>query len=172
VSIQPAAWLNSRLQDLLKATLVKESATAARDAEIFVVQKRHNPAIEKSESQIASLTSQIEEFYRANCAEWELNGKKSVQLASGLIGLRAPTNPALIPLTEAWTWERISKRLKRLYKARFFHDPRPPAPDKVKIKRELDGEQLKKVGLKLDTEESFFVELNRLAVADEQKVAA
>lgn len=151
------------MQDLLQVTIDQESAIAARDAEIAIVQKKHQRQIEKNGERIATLNTQIEGFYRLNRAVLELDGKNSVQLACGLVGLRAPTNPALVPLSEKWSWERIEKRLRRLYKARFFHAPKPPGLDKVKIKRELDGDHLAEAGLALSVEENFFIELNRLA---------
>ena len=153
---------------LLKAGLAYESAVADRDAEIQQVQKKWATKIDKPAETISTLEAEIEQFYRLNGEKLAPAGQKSVQLTNGSIGLRAPTNPGLIPLNEKWTWEKITATLKRVWKKRYLHEPKPPGPDKVKLKKELTPAQLAKVGLKLDDTPNFFLELNRLALADDR----
>ncbi len=150
---------------LLIATLRHERLVAERDAEIAAVGKQRNPSIEKTAGDMATFEAQIQQYYVANREELE-QGKKSVQLSNGLIGMRAPSNPGLVPLNDKWTWAKIEAKLRELWKAKYFHKPKPPGPDKVKLKKELDEKQLKECGLKLDTTETFYLELNRLAEAD------
>lgn len=171
MSVSPSVWLDDALHRLLKATLQKEHLVAIRDAEILAIQRKHAPALEKEEKVIGTITPEIEAFCVANRAKLELDGSKCVQLGSGLVGFRAPANPALVPLDKRWTWEKIARSLKCRYKLRFFHAPKLPTIDKVKIKRELTLEELAKSGMALDTAENFFLELNRLDQADRQQAA-
>ena len=172
MSTPPAAWLDIALGKLLSITLSHESQTAARDAAILLIQQEYSPVINKDAARISKLTAEIEAFYRANSSELAPNGEKSLQLGYGLVGLRAPANPALVPLDDRWTWEKIAVKLKAEFGKRFFHLAKAPPIDKVKVKKLLSAEQLTKVGMRLDSTEAFFLELNRLAPADEQQAAA
>jgi Bacteriophage Mu Gam like protein len=165
--VDTLADCDSALSKLLKATLAHESAVAERDSEILLVQKKYATRIEKASFLKATLEAEIEQFYRQNCETLAPAGQKSLQLASGNIGLRAPTNPALVPLSDKWTWEKISATVKKVWKKRYFHAPKPPGLDKVALKKSLTPAQLAKLGLKLDDTENFYLELNRLAVTEE-----
>lgn len=165
-ALQTLTAVDVTMHRLLVYTLRQERLVAERDAEIAVIQKHRNGAIEKTAADIAQFEFQIEQYYLANRETLE-QGKKSVQLSNGLMGMRSPTNPGLVPLNDKWTWEKIELKLRELWKAKYFHKPKPPGPDKVKLKKELDEKQLKECGMKLDTTESFYYELNRLAPPDE-----
>jgi len=169
---QPSLWLTKALQDLLEFTVAAENAIAARDAEVVAVQQKHNPAIGENQEKIAALTEEIEQFYRRNRKNLETDGKKSVQLSCGLVGLREPTNPALQPLNPKYSWTRIERAVRRLYRERFFHKAKAPTLDKAKLKSELTADQLAAVGLTLAAAENFFIELNRLAPADAPRQVA
>lgn len=155
------------MRQLLQATLEKESTVAARDAAVNAVAVRYSAALNDLHGRIALHEKHLQEYYSGHKPE---DGKKHLQLGYGVIGMRSASNPALIPLAD-WTWEKVSKKLKSCFKNRFFHAPKPPQPDKVKIKKELGPEELAKVGLTLDDSESFYVDLNRLNSAS-AKVAA
>ncbi|MCL5743771.1 MAG: host-nuclease inhibitor Gam family protein [Acidobacteria bacterium] len=167
--ISPVEWSSqdcgAALARLLTVTLTHEAEITARDQEIEKIEKRYDPKIEKAAAEIGLLEEQIEEYYMAHLEEIEGGGRKSVQYSAGLIGRRLPPSPGLVPLSEKWSWEKIVRRVKRAWKERFFHPPKPATLDKVKLKRELSPEQLSKVGLKLEDTETFYIELNRLKEA-------
>jgi hypothetical protein len=155
------------MHKLLLATLRQESLIALRDRDIADIHKRRTPSIDKASLEIVILQSQIQQYYLENQESLEKeSGKKSVQLANGLMGVYAPSHPALVPLNNEWTWARVEKKIFEVWKKKFFHAPKPPAIDKVKLKKELDAAQLKKLGLKLDDSETFYLELNRPATPD------
>jgi hypothetical protein len=154
------------LYRLLKATLRTEMLVARRDSEVATIQKQYATQIAKSGIDTASLEAEIEAYYDAHRDELERDGKKSVQLANGTLGMRAPSNPPLVPLNAKWNWEKIEAKLKELWSKKYFHKPKPPGIDKVKAKKDLTEEQLKECGLKLDATEKFYYELNRLAIPD------
>ena len=164
--------IDALLHRLFVATLRHESLLTLRDTQILEAQRKHAAEIAKSAAEAASLKTQIEKLYLDHRAELEPEGKKSLQLASGIVGMRAPSHPALIPLSDKWSWKKIAAKVKRVWKKQYFHAPKEPALDKVKLKRELTPEQLQELGLRLDTAESFFLELNRLSAADPLPVEA
>jgi Bacteriophage Mu Gam like protein len=155
------------LHRLLVATLRSEKLTADRDSEIAEVQKRYMPRLTRAGEIIAALETDIQAFYEENRADLEQNGMKSVQLANGWLGMRSPSQPALEPLNSRWTWETIGAKVKELWGEKYFHKPKPPALDKVKLKKERTPAQLRECGMKLDDTESFYIELQRLAEPDE-----
>jgi phage host-nuclease inhibitor protein Gam len=156
------------LSTLLQATLRYESLVAQRDTEIAKIQKRYEGRLADNCALIDGLECQIKQFYKDNRAVLETDGRKSVQLASGMIGMRAATNPALVPLNEKWSWKKIEAAVRKLG-TKYFHKPKP-ALNKVKIKAELDAAGLAKCGLKLDDTDTCYIELNRLA--ERQEMAA
>jgi hypothetical protein len=157
--------VNAAMYRLLLATVRREKLVAERDEKIAAIQKERGPWIDKAAAEILSYETQIQAYYVANRELLE-QGKKSVQLSNGLMGMSTPSNPALVPLNEKWTWEAIAAKVKELWKKKYFHAPKPPGLDKVKLKKSLDEKQLAKCGLKLDTSETFYYELNRLANPD------
>ncbi len=162
----PSAWsarnADEALRRLQQAILQHDSQLTVRNAEIAAIQVRFASDLADAERRIDRLKLDLEQYYTSHQAEIEAGGKKSLQLGYGLIGMRSAANPALVPLDEKWTWEKIGKKLKRLFKLRYFHAPKPPSIDKVKVKKELKADELAKCGLKLDDSESFYIELNQL----------
>jgi hypothetical protein len=165
------AAVDKQMHRLLVSTLRHERLVAERDQEIAAVQKLRGPSIDKAAIEIGISTYQIEQYCVTHPESME-PGKKSVQLSNGLIGTRAPAHPGLELLNDKWTWEKVEAKLREFWNSKYFHKPKPPGPDKVKIKKELDEAQMKQCGLKLDDSETFYLELNRLAVADETAVEA
>ena len=169
-SISSRSDCNRALGKLLAATLRVEAVTAERDTEIAKIQAIYSPRLSKPTEEIAELEAAIEVFYVAHREELEVDGKKSLQLENGLIGMRAPSTPALVPLNEKWTWEKITLTVRKLWKSKYFHKPKPPI-DKMKLKK-LNEKSLAKCGLRLDTDEHFFYKLERPAAPDEAPAEA
>ncbi len=170
-TIQTRADCDRALSRILQATLRSEALTAERDKKIADIQKEYSPRLAKAALTISTTEAELQTFYTTHRQELETDDKKSVQFEHGVLGMRAPTNPGLVELNSKWTWEKIAAAVKAAWKSKYFHKPKPPGLDKVKLKKELTPEQLRECGMKLDTEERFFYELNRLAAPDEAAVA-
>lgn len=165
----PTSWTvkdaNEALRRLLNATLTKEKEIAKRDTEVAQVEQRHSAGIEKATADIEALEAHLEEFYRAQRDLVRAAGRDSMQLAHGVMGIRIGSQGSLVPVNEKWNWEKITRKLRRVFKARFFRTPQPPALDKLKVKKELTAEQLAECGLKIERAETFYIDLNRLPPA-------
>ena len=140
--------------------------------DVAKAQKAYSAQIAKTLEEIAGIQTQIETTYTANRTALEIDGAKGVQLQHGFLGFRLPSNPALVPLNDKWTWKKILVALKKTWKTKYLLKPKAPGPDKVTIKKDLDAEQLAKHGMKLDDAENFYLELSRLPEADEVRAAA
>ena len=160
------------LYQILLATLRHEKAVAERDREVLRVQKSTAPVIDKAAADIAALEADVQALYVANRKNWEADGRKSLELPNGLLSMRDPPSPALLPLNKLWSWPKIEAALRKTWQSRYFHKPKPPGLDKVMLKKELTPAQLKDHGMKLDDSETFHIDLNRLTVPDEIGEAA
>lgn len=150
---------------LLDATLKRERDIAARDELVASANKKFNAGIRAASEEIALLEAQLEQFYTARRKEICAPDTTVARLPNGDLGMERSSQPSLVPLDEKWDWKAIAARLKRTYKSRFFHEPKPPEPDKLKIKKELTAEELEKVGLKLECGERFYINLKRFKEA-------
>jgi Bacteriophage Mu Gam like protein len=161
--------VNLTMRRLIRVECIHEEKVGARDREILAIQVRYHAAIEKAATEIAVYRAQIEQYCRTHPETME-EGKKSVRLHFGLMGLRDSPAPPLVPISPKWTAERIREKIIELFgKVKYFHKPKPPAVDLVKLKT-LSDDQLKEIGLKRDLTASFYLDLNRSADAAEQAV--
>lgn len=156
--------VDQALYRLLLTTLRHEKLLAERDRAIALIQRQYATGIENAAADKLQLEGQVETYCTTHKEHFPAE-KKSIQLAHGLVGLKS-SPPTLQPLDGTWTWEKIEKKLRAIWKSKYFHKPKPPGIDKVKLKKELSPEQMKKCGLKVEAAENFYFELNRLALSD------
>lgn len=154
---------NQVMRQLLLVEVGLEKLIGAVDLERAAVMAKYEKAIDKHRAVAADLTLQLQTFYMAHYKELEKDGSKSVHLAFGVIGRRL-SRPALKPLNRSWTWASIGIKLRSIYNARFFHAPKEPEIDREKVRQELNAEQLRDCGLKVEQEETFFAEPDRTAM--------
>jgi phage host-nuclease inhibitor protein Gam len=158
---------NGAIRDLLLATVELEKQQGALDLARAQATSEFEAVIDRYKSTIADIETQLAAWFVVHEAELTGGKRKSVELAYGVIGQRLG-NPALVPLNRSWSWASITTKLKITYGVRFFADPPPPQPDKDLIRAELDADQLKACGLKVEQKERFFVELDRSSLAGDQ----
>lgn len=157
------AQANEALRQLLQVTVELEKQQGQLDLARASATTKFEGGIDKQKTLIADLETQLQTWFLAYGNPEA--GRKSVALAYGVIGQRTG-QPVLKPLNRAWTWKAIGTKLQSVYGARFFHKPKGPEPDKDLLRAELDVEQLKAVGLKVEQEERFYVELDRSSLGD------
>jgi hypothetical protein len=90
--------------------------------------------------------------------------RKSIDLTYGVIGERT-SPPALVPINRKWSWRAIGAKLMGTHGADYFLPAGDPKPDKDKIRASLTEDQLRNCGLKIDHEENFFIDLDRVGGA-------
>ena len=156
---------NRAIRELLQAEVELEKYQGALDLARASVTAKFEPSIDAAKSRVNDLTVQLQTWYMANLKDLEKGGKKSVQLAYGVVGRRLG-NATLKPLNRAWTWASIAVKLQTLFGKKYFHEPAEPKPDKDRIKAELTPDQLKDCGLKVEQEENFFTETDRTKLGD------
>jgi len=104
----------------------------------------------------ARLEKDLEAFFEARKAE--VAPAKSRKLNFGVLGFR--TCPSKLKLASKWSWEKVVKSLQDLGLPEYLRQP-DPEPDKEKIKSELDGETMKQIGVRVASDEEFYLIVDR-----------
>jgi phage host-nuclease inhibitor protein Gam len=147
---------NAAMRRLLMYTVELEKQQGAMDLARAAATKEFEPSMDALKVRIADLELQLQNYYLVH----KPADRKSIELAYGVIGTRTG-NPTLKPLNRSWTWDAIAIKLREAFGKKFFHEAKPPAPDKDKIKEQLDADQLKAMGMKIERNEDFYAELDR-----------
>ena len=148
---------------LLVAVVSLEELEAQRALAVATASSTFEPRIDATRAQRDELLASLKAFYYAHLGEAEKDGKKSVQLANGVLG-RRDNPPKLAPKNRSWTWGAILICLREKFGERFLRT-REPEVDKDRVKAEIPAEELGNYGLKLDQDETFFAEPARLPEA-------
>lgn len=141
---------------LLVAITDIEALIAERDLAIAGAQARFEQILDDARARRIEAEVALKNYYYAHLAEIEKGGTKHLQLENGMIGRRY-NPPALKPLNRSWSWASIKVKVRELWNSKYFHEPKEPELDKDKLK-ELSAEELKKAGLRLHNDETFYAE--------------
>jgi phage host-nuclease inhibitor protein Gam len=152
------------MSDLLTVTLQLEGLVADRDLAVAKASATYEPAIDTGRARKADIEAALKAYYYGHLSEVEKDGKKSVQLANGVMGRR--DNPARLALkNRQWTWAAVLAILREKAGDRFLR-LRDPEIDKDLVKAEIAPEALGEVGLKLEQDETFYAVPARLPEVD------
>lgn len=142
---------------LLQATTTREIAEAEQAEAAASATARFEGEINGARAAEAELRAQLQQYYMTHLVDIERDGRRSVQLANGVMG-RRKSPPALKPRNRTFTWHAIKVLLRTHFGDKYFHKPKDPDVDKDLVKAELDEAALAKCGLKLDQDEEFYAE--------------
>jgi len=148
------------MSGLLVAVVNLEELEAQRALAVATASSGFEARIDQTRATRDELLAALKAFYYAHLGEVERDGKKSVQLANGVMG-RRDNPPKLAPKNRSWTWAAILICLREKFGDRFLRS-REPEIDKDRVKAEIAPDDLGNYGLKLDQEETFFAEPARL----------
>jgi len=144
------------MRRLLLDIVKLESLEASRDRDVALAMALYQPGIELVTTHQEQLEMQLLQYYLTHSAEIEKDGKKSLQLTNGVIGIRL--SPASLKLlNKKWKWEIVLAKLRLVFGVKFERTA-PPEADKDLIKKEIPADQLKDFGLKLSQDETFYAE--------------
>lgn len=139
-------------------TIQRNSLAADMDAEVTAARARYEVTLSNTEARIEALTEQVRDWALANPEEF--GKKKSIEMIHGVIGFR--TGMPKLKTLAGWTFARVLDSLKGLPWGGAF----------TRIKEEVDKEgilsafssenltpgELREIGVRIDQEESFFVD--------------
>lgn len=152
------------MNELAQSANNKRKFVSQLDAEKLAAEKRFAPSILECETAVKAKSDALRAWAEANPEEF--GKKKSIEFAAGVLGFRTGTEKVSL-LSRAWNWEKVLDAIKtrafqfvrskdEVDKAAilaFMHDGKT-AEDRAAIVETV----LKPIGVKIEKEESFFVE--------------
>lgn len=159
--IQTVEEANAAMKALILAEVELEKVRGSMDLARAGATAQFEDQMDAAKSRYSDLFEALQGWYMANHKALEMPGRRSVDMLYGVLG-RRKGNPTLKVLNRSWTWGAVAICLRDKFGAAFFHEPKPPEIDRERVRQELNEEQLKAVGLKVDQEERFYAELDRL----------
>lgn len=162
------------MNTLAMLVISQRKLIADRDAAVLRINENTAVPLASCESQIASLTDQLRAWSEANPSEFPKNAK-SIKLTSGILGFRTGT-PKLSLISRAWSWEKVLTAMKQISEmaAGFIRTKEGVNKEELigfyslpeyKPHAERD---LRRIGLKVTQDETFYVEPDLTKLADRQ----
>lgn len=152
--------VNNSLFDIAK----DESFVAKKEAEMNTqIQKIKDKYDEETESQrkrIADLKKKIESFCTSN--KGDFLKQRSQVLTHGVIGFRN-NPPKVVQLNKKWTVKSSLEFLKKLFNGKYVRSKDEVNKDQILAdyaSSVIDDSKLAAVGLRIDNDETFFIEIN------------
>jgi phage host-nuclease inhibitor protein Gam len=158
IELATLADCDDALRDLRDVLSEIQILTGEKNLAVAAASAKFEGDLDRAKTLKGNLETALERYYYAHLAEIEKGGAKFLQLANGRIGRR--DNPeSLKPLNKKWTWAGIKKALRVKFGPLYFHEPKEPEIDKDKLKAaNLAAEELRQLGLKVEADETFYVE--------------
>lgn len=151
---------DNHLREIGVIDLVLTEQEAARKEALLVTQNAYETAARKHIARRDTLVAELEAFFKANRRKVEAEGKRSVDLTFGRIGMRKG-NPTLA-LAKGWKWEKVLAAIKERWAREkdllLSIVNTKESVNKDGVKSRLDEEQMALVGLRLKQDDEFFVE--------------
>lgn len=155
VSREEAERLVGEITDL---TIKRNSLTADMDAAVTAARARYEVTLANTEARIDSLTEQVRDWALANPDDF--GKKKSIEMTHGTIGFR--TGMPKLKTLSGFTFARVLYQLSCVKWGKTFIRTKEE-PDKEAIlsafaSKNISASELREIGVRVDQEESFFVE--------------
>ena len=161
------------MNDLATAANQQRSFVALRDEEVLAINSKFEADLAECAELLKEKTDSLRAWAECNPQEFT-KGRKSIEMVSGTLGFRTGT-PKLAVLSRAFNWDKVIELLRAATAWQGF----------VRTKEEVDKEgilgaaaaapdrtgfadELKRVGLQVKQDESFFVEPSLTAVESRQ----
>jgi len=145
--------MESLVGDIAALEITLRAHAAAMDAELQGVRERYEPMIAACAEQITPLILRARAWAEEHPAEF---GKhKSIEMIHGTIGWRVNT-PSLKTLA-GWTWDRVLEAVKKCAPS-YVRTKEDVNKQAILNDREMLGQDLKQLGVRVVQEEDFFVD--------------
>jgi phage host-nuclease inhibitor protein Gam len=150
--------MKSTVADIVRLKLEHAQKTAAMEAEIAEVQKRHQEGLLEVARQIESKEASVYTYCQRNRGEL-FPEKKSIDMLLAEVGFEL-TPHRVEKKAGKDTWSTIARRLQSLDWAGKYVRESDPEVDKhalLKDRTELTPTQLAEAGIKFEQDENFFI---------------
>lgn len=151
---------DNKLREIAVIDVVVKDALTRKAAALLVVEEAYKAETKAPLERKAAAEAELEAFYKANRKKVEAEGKRSVELNFGRLGMRKG-NPTL-KLAKGWKWERVLAAIKERWArntdmlASLVNTKETVNKDGCKSR--LDEEKLALIGLRIGQDDEFFYE--------------
>ena len=153
----------SCMNDLALAANNQRRLLAERDAQVLKINARYESSLTECAEALAEKTDALRAWAEANPDQFPKD-RKSLVLVSGTVGFRTGT-PKLSLISRAWNWDKVLQLIDQMesWKA-FVRETKEVDKASILTQRSQDPDkaafdnELKRIGLKVCQDESFFVE--------------
>lgn len=150
--------LDSAVAEIVRMRIKHTQATAAKDADVALVEKRHQTRIVELNDSIAELESRVYEYCVANRPKL-FTERKSRETPLAVYGFEL-TPYRVETSSKKITWKEVVKRLLRLKWGQAYVRQSEPKPDKDALLTDRDKfteQQLNAIGIRFAQDEQFFI---------------
>lgn len=157
---------------ICELTTRRDALTVQMDEYIQEVRARYEADLSGIAKRLDELMALAREWAEAN-PQW-FSPAKSIEMTHGTVGFR--TGMPTVKTLAGWTWAKVLDAIKAMnftYLIRFKEEVNKDAilAAVAKLKAGTDDPQLKRLGIKIVQDESFFVEPKREPREDVRQVA-
>ncbi len=133
---------------------------AEMNAKIQKIKEKFDQETEHARAAKLAIEKDLQTFCLLNKKEFA--DKRSRKLMHGVIGFRTGT-PKVLLLNRKYNWKTVLELLKKVFPGKYVRTKEEPNKDAILAdvaQQKLDDQQLAAVGLKVDQDEKFFVEID------------
>lgn len=151
---------DNKLREIAVIDVVMKEAEARKAESLLVIEEVFKTETKDCAAKKTAAIAELEAFYKANRKKVESDGKRSIELNFGRLGMRKG-NPTL-KLAKGWKWEKVLSAIKERWAknadllASLVNTKETVNKDGCKAR--LDEEKLALVGLKIGQDDEFFYE--------------
>jgi phage host-nuclease inhibitor protein Gam len=153
--------VDEKLKEISVIDLVTSEADAVRKEALLVAEAAYATATHGLTEKRKVIAEEIERFYRVHRKEVEREGKRSIDLTYGRLGMRKG-KPTLKRLAK-WKWEDVTAAIKAQFaKKKDLLESLIQTKESLRkdaIKSRITGEDLAAIGLKIDQPDEFFMDV-------------
>lgn len=139
-------------------TIARDGLLAELEAEINEARSRYEPGITALGEEINADFESVNKWADSNPSAFA--ARKSIELMHGTLGYR--TGQPRLKLLSGWTWNRVLEMLavNRLHD--YIRQKQEPDKERILAERDqLTDDLMKRVGIKVVQDETFFIEPKR-----------
>lgn len=165
-ALQSRAEVEAAVNDIAILTLRKTRIATDMDEHIAIIKERFTPFLDLADSELQAKTQAIRDWALANSAEFAK--RKSITFGLGTIGFRTG-QPKLGLLNRAWNWKKALAAVQQWLPAFIRDQPEIDAEALIAQRDQaIIADTLPKCGLKVDQDESFYVDPNLTEIEKRQ----
>lgn len=156
------------VERITRATIERDGLMAQMDSELTSIRSRYEPDITAWGQEIDRAMTVARTWAESHPEEF--GARKSIDMVHGVVGFR--TGTPKLKLCSGWTWNRVLEFLVINRLTDFIRSKQEVDKELILANRDcLKEETLRKIGVKVAQEETFYVEPKREDASMVRKVA-